>query len=101
MGGGEHLDSLKPVQEGGEAGCEREEGGVAGRREEQRDEEEEEIDHITDASFQTLQNCQFSRDTRRGREVQVTEDFTSDLLLGESHHMGGGQTKQDMMGFES
>ena len=54
MGGGEHLDSLKPVQEGGEAGCEREEGGVAGRREEQRDEEEEEIDHIAGASFQTL-----------------------------------------------
>ena len=55
MGGGEHLDSLKPVQEGGEAGCEREEGGVAGRREEQRDEEEEEIGHIiAGASFQTL-----------------------------------------------
>ena len=65
---------MKPVQEGGKAGCGGEEGELAGRREEQRDEEEKEIGHITSPSFQTLfktfrqslhRKCQSRRDTRR------------------------------------
>ena len=47
---------MKPVQEGGKAGCGGEEGELAGRREEQRDEEEKLIGHITSPSFQTLSN---------------------------------------------
>ena len=52
------------------------------------------------------EKCQFRREIRRERErydghVQVTEDFTSDLSMRESHQMGGGQTIQDMIGFIS